>query len=159
MRGLSRMMVLDWIWNGEEERWQFVFERQVPYIEIRWGVRRRKWVADEVVVSVVGEANHRDAGLCALVSSYAVKLDELIEAIAHYLPRRAINVYYGINPRVSVVHPPNFPEIRPYEIAISDLTRPKRVHVWVDTSYPDPYYTYEIIFEDMEIVDARGEFV
>lgn len=34
---------------------------------------------------------------------------------------------------------------------------PERVHVFVDTCYPDPYFFYEIMFEDMVAVNARGE--
>lgn len=149
------MTAVDWVWNGEDERWQFVFKRQDYYIKTFWGASWRKWFEYEVDVSVAGDASGQDDSLCAIASAYAARIEEIAEAIARYLPRRAINIYNGQVPH-NVVHPEDI-NIQPYEITIPDSTQPKRVHVFVDTSYPDPYYTYEIIFEDMKIVEAVGE--
>ena len=154
------MKTIDWVWNGEEERWQYVFERLLPCTRMVWGIQRRRLFTDTVVVSAVGRIDWRDAALCARASAYALRLDEVIAAIARYLPMRPIKVYCsyrGPNWSRTVVHP-DCPEVQPYEIAVLDATKPERVHIFVDTFYPDPYYLYEIIFEDMTIVDARGGF-
>ncbi|MEM9151229.1 MAG: hypothetical protein AAGB19_12335 [Cyanobacteria bacterium P01_F01_bin.3] len=147
----------DWIWQGEDECWRLTqrWERWYPNNK-----RSRKWITDIITVSVAGVPDRYDVGLLARASWYATQVD-VLEAIAgNYLKNRPIRVYGGNEglTLVTEVSHPMCPSPELCEIKIPDVAHPTRVHVVVDTYYPDPYFLYELVFEQMTVVDAFGGF-
>ena len=152
-------MVTDWVWNGETERWEFVFQQQRRFHSSALRRGRSKFYVNRIEVSVAKALDGRDAQLRACASSYAARLSFLQDAIATYLTGRPIKVYGGYEDPTQyteIIHPEQ-PAIDIRSIEIPDALQPERVHVFVDTGYPDPYFFYEIMFEDMVAVDGRGE--
>ena len=151
----------EWLWNGKLERWMFAFEQVRRYDPSVWKWRpwKPKYFVNTIEVLVARSLDGRDAQLRACASAYAARLDFLEEAIAIYLNGRVVKVYGGYKDPEQyseVVHPKK-PAVDIRTIELPDAQHPRRVHVFVDTCYPDPYFLYEIIFEDMAIVDARCE--
>lgn len=147
----------EWYWNSEQACWQLALRRECWYPQKK---RHRKWVTQTMMVCVAGRPDVYDVRLLARASRYAAQVEQL-EAIARsYLSHRPIKVYGGdSDPKqfCEIVHPAH-PLLEIEEIKIPEMSQPERVHVLVDTCYPDPYFFYELIFEDMEVVDAFGGF-
>ena len=151
----------EWLWNGEIERWVFAFEQLCRYDPSvwKWKPWKSKYFINTIEVLVARAPDGRDARLRACAIVYATRLHFLEEAIATYLNGRVVKVYGGYEDPEQyseVVHPKE-PAVDIRTIELPDAEHPIRVHIFVDTCYPDPYFLYEIIFEDMAIVDARGE--
>ena len=152
----------DWFWVGEEERWRVVHKWQcwTPTSGRRRWVSDGRWRESHIILSVAGSPNFRNASLCACAGRYALKVTALRDAIADYLEKRPIRVYGGFedeNKWSEITHPDR-PFVDIEQIDIPDVSQPKRVHVYAFTCYPDPYYVYELIFEERVIVEARGGF-
>ncbi|MFK8185322.1 MAG: hypothetical protein AB8B99_18260 [Phormidesmis sp.] len=145
----------EWVWNGKRERWILMCEQQCRLARQKG---RLKYYANKIEVLVVRSKYGQDAQLRAIASAYAARLDFLQAAISTYLDGRPIKVYGGFkdpHQYCEIVHPEK-PGVDIRTIELLDAQYPKRVHILVDTCYPDPYFDYEIIFEDMEIVDVSG---
>jgi len=155
----------EWCWDGEIERWRLTQSWQ------RW-YPKSGWIGDRIVLSVAGSPDcgylSGESRLRACASRYATQVAKLEKLSADYLVSRPVRVYDTAweGPKQpsdifsretsSVVHAARpIPEL--VEIEIPDLMNPNRVHVWVETYYPDPYYRYCLIFEERVIVDAFGE--
>ncbi len=183
------MAELSWVWNGETACWEMTLERQGSYIENFWWFKWRKWYTSRIDVSVAGAAtgsfwNENIVQCRACASAYATQIKAIETRVKAYLVGRSVRVYGGGGPGVEPgveateefmrqpsdaiamggrgqIHPEDT-TVEIDSISIRDPRRPNRVHIGVETCYPDPYFSYTVIFEgrtfqESVIVDAYGD--